>query len=94
MSMIVGAVNAQRRKNAAFARDIEYLREMSADDGIMERMCEVENTLYVSECTEDYRDAAALLDDLSPDDDAAADAEIDRILDATEDLSFDEMIGI
>ena len=93
--MLVGVVNAQRRRNAEFARDVEYIREMAFEDEISDRLTDVENEMFAAESVEDYREAAHLFTDEELNDDSVfKEAEIDRILNATSDLSFDEMIGI
>lgn len=90
---MTGTLNKLKRKNASFAREIEYLREMAATDEADDRMQNVLNNLYESESPVEYREAAELMTELTAED-PYAETEINRILESTHDLTFDEMIGL
>lgn len=92
--MLNNVLDDLKRQRASFARDIEYLKETAIDDEIDERM-EVAESLFVNESSDELVEAAAMLNKLSGDvDEVMESAEIDRILNAEEDLTFEEMAGI
>ena len=91
--MLTGILESVKRDRAKSARNIEYLREMAREDVVDDRT-EVAESQYVKETIEDYKEAAEMIDQLSSDDSKEEAAEIQRIMEATEDITFDEMIGI
>ena len=91
--MLTGILDSVKRDRARFARNIEYLREMAREDVVDDRT-EVAESQYVKETIEDYNEAAEMIDQLSSDDSKEEAAEIQRIMEATDDITFDEMIGI
>lgn len=91
--MLTGILESVKRDRAKSARNIEYLREMAREDVVDDRT-EVAESQYVKETIEDYNEAAEMIDQLSSDDSKEEAAEIQRIMEATEDITFDEMIGI
>ena len=91
--MLTGILESVKRDRAKSARNIEYLREMAREDVVDDRT-EVAESQYVKETIEDYKEAAEIIDQLSSDDSKEEAAEIQRIMEATDDITFDEMIGI
>ena len=91
--MLTGILESVKRDRAKSARNIEYLREMAREDVVDDRT-EVAESQYVKETIEDYNEAAEMIDQLSSDDSKGEAAEIQRIMEATDDITFDEMIGI
>ena len=91
--MLTGILESDKRDRAKSARNIEYLREMAREDVVDDRT-EVAESQYVKETIEDYNEAAEMIDQLSSDDSKEEAAEIQRIMEATDDITFDEMIGI
>ena len=91
--MLTGILESVKRDRAKSARNIEYLREMAREDVVDDRT-EVAESQYVKETIEDYNEAVEMIDQLSSDDSKEEAAEIQRILEATDDITFDEMIGI
>lgn len=91
--MLTGILESVKRDRAKSARNIEYLREMAREDVVDDRT-EVAESQYVKETIEDYNEAAEMIDQLSSDDSKEEAAEIQRIMEATDDITFDEMIGI
>ena len=91
--MLTGILESVKRDRAKSARNIEYLREMAREDVVDDRT-EVAESQYVKETIEDYNEAAEMIEQLSSDDSKEEAAEIQRIMEATDDITFDEMIGI
>ena len=91
--MLTGILESVKRDRAKSARNIEYLREMAREDVVDDRT-EVAESQYVKETIEDYNEAAEMIDQLSSDDSKEEAAEIQRSMEATDDITFDEMIGI
>lgn len=91
--MLTGILESVKRDRAKSARNIEYLREMAREDVVDDRT-EVAESQYVKETIEDYKEAAEMIDQLPSDDSKEEAAEIQRIMEATDDITFDEMIGI
>ena len=65
-----------------------------AREEVVDDRTEVAESQYVKETIEDYNEAAEMIDQLSSDDSKEEAAEIQRIMEATDDITFDEMIGI
>ena len=65
-----------------------------AREDVVDDRTEVAESQYVKETIEDYNEAAEMIDQLSSDDSKEEAAEIQRIMEATDDITFDEMIGI
>ena len=91
--MLTGILDSVKRDRARFARNIEYLREMAREDVVDDRT-EVAESQYVKETIEDQKEAAEMINQLPSDDSKEEVAEIQRIMEATDDITFDEMIGI
>ena len=90
--MLTGTLNKIREEKAARIRDIEYIREMADDDAIDDRLFDLE-MLMVKESGNIYTESAKTVEQI-PTDNAFEKEEIDRILNADHNLSFDEMLGI
>jgi hypothetical protein len=90
--MIENAVDKIRRERATFLHEIAFLREMANEDVIADRV-DVAESQYVKESLNDLKDALAIVKEM-PDDDNDDQREINTILEATEDLTFDEMLGL
>lgn len=92
--MLVQPIDAIRESNASFLRDVEYLKETAIDDMIDERT-EVAESVYETEKMEELIEAAEMVEKLPGDVDLVTESEeVQRILDATEDMTFEEMAGI
>ena len=92
--MLTNPIESIRIENAKFARNIEYIKETALDDQIDERV-EAAESEYYPESIEEMEEAAAMVNRLPEDEDPVEDsAEIDRILNATENITFEEMANI
>ena len=90
--MLTGTLNKIREERASRVRDLEYIREMAADDAIDDRLFDLE-LRTMKESGNIYAESAETVAQI-PSDEAFRADEIKRILDADHNLSFDEMIGI
>ena len=90
--MLTGTLNKIREERAARIRDVEYIREMAAEDAIDDRLFDLDMRL-VKESGNIFEESAETVD-MIPTDDSFRKEEINRILDADHNLSFDEMLGI
>ena len=92
--MLTNPIESIRIENAKFARNIEYIKETALDDQIDERV-EAAASEYYPESIEEMEEAAAMVNRLPEDEDPVEEsAEIDRILNATENITFEEMANI
>ena len=90
--MLTGTINTMREERAAKAADIEYMREMAREDAFDDRMMKLDNSLLTSDSSV-IREAVEAVDKI-PADDGFRQKEQERILNASHDLTFDQMIGI
>ena len=90
--MLTGTLNKIREEKAARIRDVEYIREISADDAADDRLFDLEMRT-VRESGNIFAESAETVEQI-PTDDSFCKEEIDRILNADHNLSFDEMLGI
>lgn len=90
--MIVGTLNKIREEKAALIRDVEYIREMVHEDAIDDRLFDIE-MLNVKESGNIFAESAETVKQISTDDTFRKE-EINRILNAESNLSFDQMLGI
>ena len=92
--MLTNPIESIRIENAKFARNVKYIKETALDDQIDERV-EAAEADYAPESIEEVEEAAAMVNRL-PDivDPIEESAEIDRILSATENITFEEMANI
>ena len=92
--MLTNTIDSIREEKAKFARDIEYLKETAMDD-IIDSRVEAAESQYVRETIEELEEAVSMVDRLPADTDMVTEsAEVNRILNAETDLTFNEMIGI
>lgn len=95
--MITGIVETLKKERAEFAREVEYLKEDVYEDELDELMEKAE-ALYVkpnpNEELEEYKEAMEVLKEMDTDDTLTESEEVDRILQADHNLTFEEMIGI
>ena len=92
--MLTSSLDAIREERAKFARDVEYLKETAIDDVIDQRI-EVAESQYVRETISELEEAVEMVNRLPEDIDVMEEsAEIERILNAETDLTFNEMVGI
>ena len=92
--MLTNPIESIRIENAKFARNIEYIKETALDDQIDERV-EAAESEYYPESIEEMEEAVAMVNRLPEDEDPVEEsAEIDRILNATENITFEEMANI
>ena len=81
-----------KRKNAEFIRDVEYIKETAYEDMLDERMesfMEDVSELSMEEIRNDLDSLNELTDEPEQDE-----AEVQRIMNADRDLSFNDMIGV
>lgn len=90
--MIENAVDKIRRKRATFLHEVAFVREMANEDIIADRVDKAESQ-YIKESLSDLIEAKDIINQM-PSDDSDDQREINMLLEATEDISFDEMIGI
>ena len=90
--MLDNAINDIRKERAALAREIEYMRESMEDDKLDEIMESVEGSDSKAELIEAAAYANSV--DVTEEETAIESVEIDRILNADHDITFDEMIGL
>lgn len=92
--MLTQPIDEMRKNTAKFLRDVEYIKETALDDMLDERM-EVTESIFESEKMEELIEAAEMVKKLSGEEDIVEEsAEVERILNAEEDMTFEEMIGI
>lgn len=92
--MLVSPIEDIRRANAEFARDVEYLKETALDDQLDDRIAIAESQ-FEAETIEELEEAVELVKRLPDEEDVVEEkAEVDRILSADKNLTFDEMAGI
>lgn len=92
--MLNNTIEEIRREKAEFARDREYLKETALDDEVDARMERVES-MYVGETMEELEEAAEIIKKLPAEEDVMEErAEIEKILNSDENLTFEEMAGI
>lgn len=90
--MLTGVIDNIRRERATFLHEVEFIREMANEDVIADRVERAESQ-YVRETTEDLEEAKQMVLEM-PADELQDEKEITKICESTEDMSFDEMIGI
>jgi len=92
--MLANIVDKMERDKASFLRDVEYYKESVLDDEV-DACLESLETAEERDTFEEIQEAAEWADRLSgEEDEVATEAEIDRLLAADHDLTFEEMIGI
>lgn len=90
--MLTNVIESIRRERATFIHEVEFIREMAKEDAIADRVDKAESQ-YVRETVEDLKEAKRMVLEM-PADETQDEKEITRICESTEDMSFDEMIGI
>ena len=92
--MLTSSLDTIREEKAKFARNVEYLRETALDDVIDNRV-ELAESRYVRETIEELEEAVSMVDRLPSEEDVMEESvEVERILNADNDLTFNELIGI
>ncbi len=91
--MLVSPLENMKRMRAEKAREIEFLKEAVLDDEMDDRLMVAEEQ-YVRESVEDYEEAKEELKTISESEEVAKAQDIERILNADHDLTFEEMIGL
>jgi hypothetical protein len=91
--MLISPLENMKHMRAEKARELEYLKESVLDDELDSRLTVAEEQ-YVRESVEEYEEAKEELKLISETEEVAKENEINRILNADHDLSFEEMIGI
>ena len=92
--MLTSTIDSIREDNARFAREVEYIRETALDDVIDQRI-EVAERQFDNETIEELEEAVDMVKRLSNDEDVVEEAaEIEKILNAEGDITFNEMVGI
>ena len=90
--MLTKLSDSIKRKNAEFIRDVEYIKETAYEDMLDERMesfMEDVSELSMGEIRNDLDSLNELTDEPEQDE-----AEVQRIMTADRDLSFNDMIGV
>ena len=90
--MLTGVLNKIREERATRLYDVTYIREMVMEDAIEDRFFYLDDKICEDIDTM-FKEAAELVDHI-PDDNGFRAEEISRILNATRNISFDEMLGI
>lgn len=90
--MLTGIIESIRKERAVFSHEVNFIREMSTEDIIADSVDKAESQ-YMKETAEDLIEAKEMCNEM-PADTTQDEAEIQRMLEATEDMTFDEMIGI
>lgn len=89
---MLGTLNAMRRERAERIRDVLYIRELSETD-VDDRISHVDRMLNGKSDPIAYKGIPELANRISVDN-GFKEAEINRILNANRDITFDEMLGI
>lgn len=93
--MLTTTIDALREENAKFAREAEYLKETAADDMLDVCMESAESAVLGTEKISELEEAAQMVNKMPVEEtDVTESAEVERILSAKEDISFNEMAGI
>lgn len=90
--MLTGLLNSIRHDRATFIHEVAHIREIASEDDIADRVGVAESQ-YVKEDIDDLREAKQLYQEMTIDD-SRDEKEIQKILESTTDLTFDQMIGI
>ena len=94
--MLKSSIDSLNESRAKFARNVEYLKETALDDMIDERT-EMAESQFVGETMEELQEALEMVNDMTIDSDtevALESEEVQRILDAENNITFNEMIGL
>jgi hypothetical protein len=91
--MLTFGIDSILRNKAKMAREVEYLKESITEDVIDERT-EAAESMYLKETPEELLEALELDAKMTTDDSYAESVEIDNILNADHDLTFEEMCGL
>lgn len=92
--MLTVALDNIRKERAIRARELEYIKEMAFDEEVDELTQEAES-MFIREPLSEYMTVKEYLDTkVTPNDSVAEEEELNRILEATEDLDFDDMIDL
>lgn len=98
--MLSNALNSIAREKAILSRNREYIESMDEDDLIEESVLDLDRRLsgditdaIIGESSDDYDEVIeSVIDDISPESDI--DEEVDRIMESTENLTIDQIMGI
>lgn len=94
--MITNIIDEMIEERAAFAHEVEYLKESAFEDAIDERMEVVESEVCSESVSiDDLNEGKEIFESIDiSDDDELNSKEIDRILNSNGDISFEEMVGL
>jgi len=93
--MINNILSSIKEDRAKFVRDLAYIRENAEEDLIAERVEKAEKYMGAKpDKFESYVEAVTILESMKEDYSDEDNAELQRILESTEDMTFDQMIGI
>lgn len=82
-------------ERAKFSRDVEYLTEEALQDEVDDYLeLAEESVLGYVETSDELLEAAATLEKMTDEDEESSNEEVQRIMEATEDMTFDEMIDV
>ena len=90
--MLTKLSDSIKRKNAEFIRDVEYIKELAYEDMLDERMesfMEDVSELSMGEIRNDLDSLNEITDDPEQDE-----TEVQRIMSADRDMTFNDMIGV
>ena len=88
--MITGIIDSIKRERARVVHELSFVREMAKEDVIADRV-NVAESQYVRETLDDIKNANDILLEM-PEDKVTDLAEIEYLLEATEDVDFNDMI--
>ena len=92
--MLTNPIESIKLENAKFARNVEYLKETALDDVLDDRV-EVAESQYVGESIEEMEEAAQMVNKMPANENLVEEsAEIDRIMNAEDNITFEEMINL
>lgn len=90
--MLNNVVDSIRNEEAQFVHELAFVREINEEDKLADVMDKVESR-YMRETSEDFMEAKKMVDRM-PSEITTEDAdEVNTLLESTNDISFDEMIG-
>lgn len=92
--MLTNPIESIKLENAKFARNVEYLKETAIDDVLDDRV-EVAESQYVGESIEEMEEASHMVNKMPANENLVEEsAEIDRIMNADDNITFEEMINL
>jgi hypothetical protein len=91
--MLTTTIDSINYNRARFAREVEYAKE-SVNEDILDERTEAAESLFIKETPEELMEAVEFGKSLTSEETVAESTEIDRILNADHDLTFEEMCNL